>query len=167
MKRLLDLLRGFPGHPSHPPFTDATIGTYTVAMVLVVMAWFGIAERKTSAAAFLCVLIGLVLSVATVATGFLDYVRIRRGTPLRRVVNFHWLTMASASVLFVVAAVLLKDSFDTGIMTAGRAIVTIVAWLVLLVGGWIGGTVVFVYGMRVVMEPGTPPKDSLLPKFRH
>lgn len=167
MKRLLDLLRGFPGHPSHPPFTDATLGAYTVATVLVIMAWLGIAERKTSSASFLCVVIGLVFSLAAVATGFLDYVRIRRGTPLRRVVNFHWLTMATATVLFVVAALMLKDSFDTGTMTASRAIITIVAWLVLTLGGWMGGTLVFVYGMRVVMEPGTPPKDALTPKLRH
>ena len=32
--RLSYLVRGFPGHPLHPPLTDATIGAYTTATVL-------------------------------------------------------------------------------------------------------------------------------------
>jgi uncharacterized membrane protein len=167
MRRLIELLRGFPGHPSHPPFTDVTIGAYTVGTVLAVLARLGVAEKRTTAGAFLAVVLGLVFSVATVLTGFLDYLRVRKGTPLRRVVNLHWIVMTSASVLFLVSAFLLKDPNDSGVMTTAPAAVTVLAWLVLLLGGWIGGTMVFVYGMRVIMEPGTPPKDALLPKFRH
>jgi hypothetical protein len=29
---------GFPGHPLHPPLTDATIGAYTAATVLGILA---------------------------------------------------------------------------------------------------------------------------------
>ena len=31
------LYRGFPGHPLHPPFTDATIGIYTFATIAAVL----------------------------------------------------------------------------------------------------------------------------------
>ena len=33
------LIRGLPGHPLHPPLTDATIGTYTFAAVEAQTPW--------------------------------------------------------------------------------------------------------------------------------
>jgi len=39
------LYRGFPGHPLHPPLTDATIGIYTFAIVAAVLSKVGIAEK--------------------------------------------------------------------------------------------------------------------------
>ena len=38
-------LRGFPGHPSHSPLTDATIGAYTFAAVAAVLSKLGVAEH--------------------------------------------------------------------------------------------------------------------------
>ena len=44
--KLRYLIRGLPGHPLHPPLTDATIGAYTVATALgfgeLVRPWLGI-----------------------------------------------------------------------------------------------------------------------------
>ena len=40
------LYRGTPGHPLHPPLTDATIGTYTFATVAAVLSKVGIAEPE-------------------------------------------------------------------------------------------------------------------------
>ena len=31
------LIQGFPGKPSHPPLTDASIGAYTVGVVMLVL----------------------------------------------------------------------------------------------------------------------------------
>jgi hypothetical protein len=36
-------LRGLPGHPAHPPLTDATIGMFVLAAALVVLGKFGLA----------------------------------------------------------------------------------------------------------------------------
>ena len=38
------LLRGLPGHPVHPPLTDATIGIYTFATIAALLSVLGIAE---------------------------------------------------------------------------------------------------------------------------
>ena len=38
-------LRGFPGHPSHPPLTDVTIGAYTFALVAAILSKLGVAEH--------------------------------------------------------------------------------------------------------------------------
>ena len=36
------LLRGLPGHPLHPPLTDATIGAYTFAAAMAVLSRLGV-----------------------------------------------------------------------------------------------------------------------------
>ena len=33
--RLIQLLKGWPGKPSHPPLTDASIGAYTVGVAML------------------------------------------------------------------------------------------------------------------------------------
>ena len=40
------LWRGFPGHPLHPPLTDATIGAYTAAMALAIADVSGIIDKN-------------------------------------------------------------------------------------------------------------------------
>ena len=40
------LIRGLPGHPSHPPLTDATIGMFVLATGLSVLSKAGVAEGK-------------------------------------------------------------------------------------------------------------------------
>ena len=37
-------LRGMPGHPSHPPLTDVTVGAYTVATIAAILSKAGVAE---------------------------------------------------------------------------------------------------------------------------
>jgi hypothetical protein len=48
--RLDFLYRGTPGHPLHPPLTDATIGIYTFATIVAVASKVGIAENKAAEA---------------------------------------------------------------------------------------------------------------------
>ena len=38
------LYRGTPGHPLHPPLTDAAIGIYTFATIAAVLSKLGVAE---------------------------------------------------------------------------------------------------------------------------
>ena len=58
LERLLGLIRGWDGHPSQPPLTDATIGTFTVGVVAAVLGSFGLEERGMAAAAFLAIVLG-------------------------------------------------------------------------------------------------------------
>jgi len=43
--KLSYLIRGLPGHPLHPPLTDATIGAYTAATVMGFASIIGVAEK--------------------------------------------------------------------------------------------------------------------------
>ena len=45
MRKALDLVKGWAGKPSHPPLTDASIGAYTVGVVMLVLGAFGVEEE--------------------------------------------------------------------------------------------------------------------------
>jgi uncharacterized membrane protein len=152
------LYRGFPGHPLHPPLTDATIGTYTFATIAAVLSKVGIAESEAAHGWALALIIGLVVSVATALTGFADWLQISRGMPLWRTATAHMIAMLLATAFFLIAiGAGYSDGMD-GVVTDGAFLLTLIGFFVLTLGGWLGGSVVFNYGMRVlnlVEEPAT------------
>ena len=144
------LYRGTPGHPLHPPLTDATIGTYTFATIAAVLSKVGIAEEKAAQAWALAVIVGLIWTAPTALTGLADWIRITRGTPLFRTATAHMVAMLFATAFFLLAiGAGYGDGMD-GVVTDGALILTLVGFGLLTLGGWLGGTVVFHYGMRVL-----------------
>jgi uncharacterized membrane protein len=85
----VNLLRGFPGHPFHPPLTATTIGAYTFATAMAVLSKLGVSEHNTATAWWLAVVAGLVFTIPTAITGFADWLHIEGGTPLWRTATYH------------------------------------------------------------------------------
>jgi uncharacterized membrane protein len=148
--KLSYLLRGLPGHPLHPPLTDATIGIYTGAAAFGVLGALGVSEGKTATAWWLTLIVGLIATGPTALTGFVDWLGITWGTPLWRTATTHMLSMLTATVLFLLAAIFGHGGYVDREVTSGSLILTIVGFGFLTLGGWLGGTVVFVHGMRVL-----------------
>jgi len=157
------LYRGFPGHPLHPPLTDATIGAYTFATIAAVLSKVGIAESEAAHGWALALIIGLVVGLATALTGFVDWLRISRGTPLWRTATAHMIAMLLATAFFLIAiGAGYGDGMD-GIVTDGAFLLTLIGFFVLTVGGWLGGAVVFNYGMRVLNLVEEPASRAVSP----
>ena len=157
------LLHGPRGHPIHPPLTDATIGAYTVATVLAVLAAFGVAEGKLAPAWWIALVVGLVFNAPTSITGLLDWKEITRGTPLKRTATTHLLVMVAAAALFGLAALLGYGGWSEGEIEALPLVLTLAGFATLTAGGWIGGSIVFAHGMRVETEPEKPTGDAIVP----
>lgn len=149
---MLSLVRGLPGHPSHPPLTDATIGMFVLAAGLSVLGKAGIAEGKLGPAAWLALVGGLAVAVPTAATGFADWIGIEWGSPLWRTATVHLSAMVTAVCLFAVAAWLQWPGYQHGSVTTGGLVLALLGLAALTVGGWYGGAVVFKHGMRVEEE---------------
>jgi uncharacterized membrane protein len=160
------LLHGPQGHPIHPPLTDATIGAYTVATVLAVLAAFGVAEDKLAPAWWITLVVGLVFNAPTSLTGILDWKDITRGTPVRRTATTHLLIMVAAAALFGLAAILGYGGWSDREIEALPLVLTLLGFGTLTAGGWIGGSIVFVHGMRVEEEPEKPSSDAIVPGER-
>ena len=163
MMRLIGLLKGWPGKPSHPPLTDASIGAYTVGVAMLVLGALGLQEGPMAHGSLLAIGGGLALALPTALTGLLDWLDLPKGTPVRTVATVHLFTMLTATVLFAVAFVGQIDGYDHGHIQTLALVFGLAAEALLVAGGFLGGTIVFVYGNRVLKEPDTPVRDALRP----
>ena len=157
------LLRGLPGHPLHPPLTDATIGTYTFAVVAGLLDILDVTENTAAHAWWLALLVGIVFSLPTAATGLADWLRIESRTPLWRTATTHMVVMLLATGVFLATIIVGKASYDDGDLTTGAFVLTLVAYGLLAFGGWAGGAIVFVHGMRVLQLVDEPAKRAIAP----
>src|SRR5919197_575054 len=161
--KLSSLWKGLPGHPLHPPLTDATIGTYTFATVAVLASVMGVSKNAAAHGWWLALLLGLIITVATALTGFADWLTIEWGTELWKTATYHMIAMVSATVFFGLAAIFGHDDFKSGNVTAGPFVLTVVGFGLLTLGGWLGGSVVFVHGMRVLSLVKEPAERAVSP----
>jgi uncharacterized membrane protein len=163
MTRPIQLIQGWPGKPSHPPLTDASIGAYTVGVAMLVLGAAGVEEEQMAHGSLLAIGGGLALALPTALTGLLDWLDIRKGTPARTTATVHLFTMLTATVVFALAFVGQLDGYDDGQVETVALVLGLAAEGLLAAGGYIGGTIVFVYGVRVLKRPQTPVADALVP----
>jgi uncharacterized membrane protein len=157
------LLKGLAGHPLHPPLTDATIGAYTFAAAMAVLSRLGVSEHNTATAWWLALIAGLVVSAPTALTGFVDWLDISRGTALWRTATLHLTAMLTATIIFAITAGAGHADYVDGTVSGGSLILTLVGYGVLATGGWFGGAVVFVHGMRVLSLVEEPTARAVSP----
>jgi uncharacterized membrane protein len=163
MERLIELIRGWPGKPSHPPLTDASIGAYTVGVAMLVAGKLGLQDRQMAYGSLIAISGGLVLAAPTALTGLLDWLAIERGTPRRTVATVHLVAMVSATLLFAATWLAQRPGYVDGkVETLGLAL-GLAAEAVLTLGGYLGGTLVFTYGVRVVNRRDAAVGDALVP----
>lgn len=156
-------LRGFPGHPSHPPLTDVTIGAYTFATVAAILSKVGVAEHAFAQAWWLALIVGACSSLLTIGTGFLDWLQISSGTPLWRTATLHASANAVASLFFVLAIVFGHDDYTGRAVQTGSLVLTLVGFALLTVGGTMGGSIAYVHGMRVLNLVDEPTRRAIVP----
>jgi uncharacterized membrane protein len=157
------LYRGFPGHPLHPPLTDATIGAYTFATVAAVLSALEIAAEEAAQAWALAMLVGLIAGLAAAGTGFADWLRIERGTALWRTATSHMVAMLLATASFLLAIGTGYSEGMDGVVTDAAFVLTVIGFGLLTLGGWLGGAIVFVHGMRVLSLVGEPTSRAASP----
>lgn len=148
-------LRGLAGKPFHPPLTDITVGAYTIAPLLLIVAFLfkdsSWAEDMQKAGAWV-LLIGGISSVATALTGFADWLNTQKGTQVRRMANAHAWTMITLTVvvLFSLWYIFLAEDGEYFSEPSGLAVVLGLVILGLVtVGGTIGGSLTYDWGFNV------------------
>jgi uncharacterized membrane protein len=157
------LVTGFPGHPTHPPLTDVTIGLYSGAAAFAVLSAVGVSEENLAVTSWLALVAGLVVTVPTAVTGLLDWLKIGRGSALWRTATAHLVAMVTATVLFFAAAIIGHGGYVDREVTGGALTLTLIGFAVLTLGGWLGGTVVFVHGVRVVNDKDVEAAEAVQP----
>ena len=151
--KLKYLVQGLPGHPLHPPLTDATIGIYTFATIASVLSKLGIADGTFATAWWLALVVGLAITALTALTGLVDWLSIEWGSELWKTATSHMVAMLIATVFFLSAAVAGHGGYVDDAVTTGAFILTLVGFALLTLGGWLGGAIVFVRVLSLVEEP--------------
>jgi uncharacterized membrane protein len=157
------LLRGLSGHPLHPPLTDATIGLYTFAAGAALLSWLGISPDNLATAWWLALVGGLIVTAPTALTGFADWLTISRGTSLWRTATLHLAAMLTATVAFAIAAGAGHADYVDRTVGGGSLVLTLIGYGVMALGGWLGGAIVFVHGMRVLNLVEEPTERAVSP----
>jgi uncharacterized membrane protein len=161
--KLSYLWRGLPGHPLHPPLTDATIGIYTFATIAGFIEVVGITERNGAIAWWLALIVGLIATVPTALTGLADWLTITWRSELWWTATFHLSSMVTATVFFALAAIFGHGSYSHADVGAGAYALTLIGYGFLALGGWLGGAIVYVHGMRVLGLPNEPTRRAVAP----
>jgi uncharacterized membrane protein len=161
--RLLSLLKGLPGHPLHPPMTDGAIGSFTAATVLAAVGAAGIAEPELAKGWWLALLVALGFGALAAITGLVDWLSITRGTPLWRTATTHLVVMVIANALFGLAAIFGHAGYVDGEIGTTALVLVLLGFAALTLGGWIGGSIVFVHGMRVLGLQDEPAVRAIVP----
>lgn len=144
------LVRGLPGHPLHPPLTDLTIGTYSFATIAAILDVTNLVTRNAAYAWWIALVVGLCSTALTATTGFIDWIEIEWGSELWKTATAHLTAMLAATGAFLAAVLVGHHGYTHGTVGSGAFALTIVGFLLLTTGGWLGGAVVFVHGMRVL-----------------
>ena len=140
------------GHPLHAILTDFPLSALTLSVL-----WNLIAVSRGAqpwyAMTFWTMLVGLILVVPTALVGLLDYIKIlRQGHPGASTATRHLLVNVSASVLFLLSLVFRGGSgVLSGPARTWTFILAVAGLTVLIVGGYLGGKLVYDY--RVGVNP--------------
>jgi uncharacterized membrane protein len=161
--KLSYLWHGLPGHPLHPPLTDATIGAYTFATIAGFIEVVGITDRNGAIAWWIALVVGLVLTVPTALTGLADWLTIEWRSKLWWTATYHLSSMVTATVFFGLAALFGHGGYTHANVSAGAYALTLIGFGFLTLGGWLGGAIVFVHGMRVLNLVEEPPGRAVSP----
>lgn len=155
-------LRGLSGKPFHPPLTDVTVGAYTIGPILTLVAFlFNDSSWSTDVykAGGYVILVGAISSLATVLTGFADWLNTQKGTQVRRMANAHAWTMITLSVVVLVELwyrFLAESGEYYSEATTTSAILAVLMLILVTIGGTIGGSLTYDWGFNVETATDNP-----------
>jgi uncharacterized membrane protein len=161
--KLSYLIKGPPGHPLHPPLTDITIGTYTFATVAAILDVANLVQRNAAYAWWIALVVGLCSTALTATTGFVEWIEIEWGSELWKTATAHLTAMLTATGAFLAAVLVGHHGYTHGTVSGGGFALTLVGFVLLTTGGWLGGAVVFVHGMRVLNLVSEPFEHAAAP----
>jgi uncharacterized membrane protein len=146
---LKEIIQGKPlGHPSHAMVVHFPVAFYIGAFVFDVLSRFGDFKAAPLAATWLIVG-AFIATVAAVTTGLVDYFGMVPGSTKRRWATRHMLFQLGAFAFFVVnLAVRWNDRYLHEAKTL-PIILGGIGVILLSVGQYLGGALVYEFGMRV------------------
>ena len=150
------------GRPVHPLLVTVPIGAF-IATFAFDIASITVEGRAYGRPALWLSAIGIVSGVIAGFFGFLDSRRLTKGTRAQSVATMHMSMMVVALACFAVGF-FLRRADETQFLDGTPVAAVVMSGLgvvVLLAGGWLGGRLVFGYGVRVSDESDQLPAHHI------
>jgi uncharacterized membrane protein len=154
-------LRGWSGKPLHPPLTDVPVGAYMLVAAFDVISIAGQTNpwaRDFYRAGTFALVGGAAVSLLTALTGFWDWLRsTEAGTQARRTANAHALTMVTVTLLVLAGVATRILAYPADRFTPAVPLtLSLIAALLTVLGGTIGGSLAYDYGFNVETAGDSP-----------
>ncbi len=150
-KRPRTLLQGPYGHPFHPVVITVPIGAWVASLVFDVLAIFAEDPSGFLLGAQVLIAIGIVGAVVAAVLGFLDYSVIPARTRAKRTALVHMILNLVAIALFAIDWIVRASAGHDDVPVAG-VVLSVVALLLVGASGFLGGELVYRFGIRVADE---------------
>jgi uncharacterized membrane protein len=168
-RRFMGLLRGFTGHPNHPPLTDFPIVCYILAAGCDLVSLFASnpnVRHDFFMAGTIAIVAGFVVSLGAALTGFMDWwkglPRDRKSGPIGkakhtqvwRTANWHMTVMLTVTVIVIVDLILRFGDLNRGQAPTSVTVLSVIAAALVAYGALYGGSLVYEFGFNVEVPDG-------------
>ena len=147
---MIEFLQGnWLKHPLHPALVHIPTALWPTALVFDLLSRFR-EENVFVQLAYYAILLGLIVALLAIPTGFADWTDIRREKPAWKLGLYHLILNVVVSILWAINWWLRMGSFQTAVsVPSGLVGLSALATLLLLVSGYLGGRMLYAYGINV------------------
>jgi uncharacterized membrane protein len=147
---MIDFLQGkWLKHPLHPALVHIPTSLWPAAFLFDLLSQFR-AENIFVQLSFFAISLGLIVALLAIPTGYADWTEIRREKPAWKLGIIHMILNLMVSALWAINLWLRAGSFQTATSTPlGLVALSTLATLLLLVSGYLGGRMIYAYGISV------------------
>ena len=148
-------IRGWNGHPTHPPLTDIPVAAYILAAGFDLVSSIGGSKHEWARSMWhggtYLMGAGVAVSVLAALTGLWDaWKSSEAGTQARRTINTHATIMVAVTVLAIINLAWRLTYYHTQLIAPWRiTILTLIVAGLVSLGATFGGAMVFEYGFNV------------------
>jgi uncharacterized membrane protein len=134
-------------HPLHPAFVHFPIASWSLATFAdVASVWWGAPAWRFAG---WLLIVGLVTALAAMATGFIEFVKLERDSPLAKHVTRHMLLVWGAWCVYATSCALRIEQGALVAPNAAAIATSLVGFVLLCAAGWQGGQLVYRHGIGV------------------
>lgn len=133
------------GHPIHPMVVHFPVALWTVAVAADVGGWAW-RDPVLWTLSFYGQALGDFAGAAAILTGWLEFTTIPRASPAQDAAAGHMVAMCSAWLAFLVSLAL-RSYPPRAPSTMWPTVIAIAGWLAMAGGAWLGGKLVYRFGI--------------------
>lgn len=144
------LLGDWLGHPLHPALVHVPIALWLGALIIDILNLCGVGGLSTLRTSYWAILIGLISTLVVVPAGVAEWTQIKRERPAWNLALWHMILNVITALLMLISLILRSgQAYDAVQVPIAAFVINIIANIILLVSGYLGGRMVYEHGVGV------------------